>query len=101
MNISDESLRSVDRELLDQLVDGELSDTERQELLARLDAEPDGWRRCALAFLEAQSWRESLGPVAREAKPDGFPALAPAHMPNRSRRGPSVLALSGWAAGVL
>ena len=26
----------------------------------RLDSAPDGWRRCALAFLEAQSWGEAF-----------------------------------------
>ncbi len=40
----------------DRLVDGELSATERQELLTSLDSREDGWRRCALAFLEAQAW---------------------------------------------
>jgi anti-sigma factor RsiW len=45
-------------------VDGALSDTERRSLLARLEVEPDAWRRCALAFLEAQSWREALDPAA-------------------------------------
>jgi hypothetical protein len=49
---------------VDRLVDGELSDAERRALLARLDREPDGWRRCALAFLEAQCWREALDPLA-------------------------------------
>jgi hypothetical protein len=53
--------------LFDQLVDGELSDAERRRLLAVLDERPDGWRRCALAFLEAQSWRSDLGQLAREA----------------------------------
>lgn len=45
---------------LDRLVDGELSPAERRELVARLEAEPEGWRRLALAFLEAQAWREEL-----------------------------------------
>lgn len=48
-------------ELFDRLVDGELSEAERHELLKRLDESPQNWRRCALAFLEAQSWRESVG----------------------------------------
>ena len=43
--------------LFDRLVDGELSVAERHELLASLDKRPEGWRRCALAFLEAQSWK--------------------------------------------
>ena len=50
--------------LFDRLVDGELSGGERRALLESLDARPQGWRRCALAFLEAQSWRKEL----REAR---------------------------------
>lgn len=46
--------------LIDRLVDGELAGAARRELLLRLDAEPDGWRRCALAFLESQSLGEAL-----------------------------------------
>ncbi len=44
----------------DRLVDDELSDTERRQLLASLDDEPGGWRCCALAFLEAQAWRRTM-----------------------------------------
>jgi hypothetical protein len=51
----------------DRLVDGELSEPERRELLTSLDQEPDGWRRCALAFLEAQSWKEGIGALLRPA----------------------------------
>jgi len=53
--------------LIDRLVDGALPEPDRQRLLAALDG--DGWRRCALAFLEAQAWREALGPVARAGGP--------------------------------
>src|SRR5436853_3190476 len=49
---------------LDRLVDGSLPEAQRRELLAWLESEPDGWRRCALAFLEAQTWREAFAPVA-------------------------------------
>ena len=55
----------------DRLVDGELSDAERRQLLASLDDEPDGWRRCALAFLEAQQWQQSLAAVQRQANDSG------------------------------
>lgn len=44
----------------DRLVDGELPDDERRALIASLDDRPDGWRRCALAFLESQALREGL-----------------------------------------
>src|SRR5258708_18156362 len=57
----------------DRLVDGELPNGERRELLLRLETEPEGWRHCALAFLEAQSWRQAFGslvsPVAVAARP--------------------------------
>ncbi len=53
--------------LFDRLVDGELSDDERRRLIASLDDRPDGWRQCALAFLEAQSWRRQFTQVVRPA----------------------------------
>jgi hypothetical protein len=58
---------------LDRLVDGELSDAERRELLQRLEQAPAGWRRCALAFLESQAWREAIKSGERRAE-SGEPA---------------------------
>src|SRR5271169_215402 len=49
---------------VDLLVDGELSEADRRALLLQLEHEPDGWRRCALAFLEAQCWQAELGRIA-------------------------------------
>jgi hypothetical protein len=54
---------------IDRLVDGELNDAERRALLRSFDARPDGWRRCALAFLEAQSWGRTFQAMAREGEP--------------------------------
>jgi len=51
--------------LLDRLIDGELDEPARRQLLERLDIQPDGWRRCAMAFLEAQAWRQELGHLVR------------------------------------
>jgi hypothetical protein len=45
---------------LDRLADGELPAEDYRALLATLDAQPDGWRRCALALLEAQALRRDL-----------------------------------------
>jgi hypothetical protein len=87
--------------LFDRLVDGELSSGERRQLLASLDDRPDGWRRCALAFLEAQSWSEELGEFVRD------PADSPAasanfsllrSLPVAKKRGAAWLAI---AAGLL
>lgn len=57
-----------DSQLLDLLVDGELPNTERQALLAHLEHEPDGWRRCALAFLEAQTWQDEFRAILSSPK---------------------------------
>ena len=66
MSLSDEQRDAM---LIDQLVDGELSGDERRHLLASLEAQPDGWRRCALAFIEAQAWRSAMGSLVAEAPP--------------------------------
>jgi hypothetical protein len=67
MNPPKRDMTSDDDRRFDLLVDGELSPPERRDLLANLDDEPGGWRRCALAFLEAQAWREDLGALRQEA----------------------------------
>ena len=56
--------QALDPEVLDRLVDGELPETERRRLLGRLDRVPGGWRACAVAFLEAQCWREGMRSLA-------------------------------------
>ncbi len=70
---SAEAPTDADERLIDLLVDGELDDDRRRTLLAELDRRPDGWRRCALAFLEAQAWREGLGRL---------PSLPPGEVPS-------------------
>lgn len=45
---------------LDLLVDGELPEDQRTELLMQLDQREDGWKHCALRFLETQSWQSAL-----------------------------------------
>ena len=52
----------------DRLVDGELNEDEYRELLSSLDDEPGGWRRCAMAFLEAQAWSKELRAQHKEAE---------------------------------
>lgn len=60
-----------DQQLLDRLIDGELSPEARRDLLLRLEHESGGWRRCAMAFLEAQSWGQDFRSVLNE--PAGEP----------------------------
>ncbi len=52
---------TIERQI-DLLVDGELGENDRRALLRQLEDEPNGWRRCALAFLESQAWHETLIP---------------------------------------
>lgn len=73
MNLSDEQRDAM---LIDRLVDGELSGDERRHLLASLEAQPDGWRRCALAFVEAQTWRGAMGGLLRENAAPVEPSLS-------------------------
>lgn len=61
----------IDDATLDMLVDGELSEEERRRLLLSLEKTRDGWRRCALAFLEARSWKESVAEIPRQAPRPG------------------------------
>jgi hypothetical protein len=52
LNLADDANRWLDR-----LTDGELNPDEQRRLLAALETFPDGWRRCALTFVEAQTLR--------------------------------------------
>jgi len=67
----------------DRLVDGELDDEEYRELLATLDDRPEGWRRCALAFLEAQNWGNEFKGVLKETDPPKTLAHVPSRAANK------------------
>lgn len=92
----------LDDRQLDRLVDGELSSRERSELIASLDRCDQGWRRCALTFLEAQSWSAQFRELLDEGGSDRPVALAMATAtPHRG----AVATRTGWwlaiAAGLL
>ena len=53
-------INPLNDDLIDQIVDGALTPAQLRAAIDCLDREPDGWKRCALAFLEAQCWRESF-----------------------------------------
>ena len=76
--------------LLDRLVDGELSGSDRRQLLESFDKRPEGWRRCALAFLEAQSWREEMGQVARDRSSQTHESISPVSSILPSQKSPWV-----------
>jgi hypothetical protein len=78
----DKKLPPIDDEQFDLLVDGELPEAQRRRLLASLDETPGAWRRCALAFLETQSWKEELGRMASE-RPDEPPTVPARRLASR------------------
>lgn len=53
-------LTPTDETLVERLVDDDLNADERRELIYRLDETVDGWRFCALTFMEAQAFRSAL-----------------------------------------
>lgn len=101
MNLSDEQRDAM---LIDRLVDGELSNDERRQLLATLEAQPDGWRRCALAFVEAQAWRGAMGslvretPIVAEPKTLAASAVEAAAVSDAARKESSRSPLGTWLA---
>ncbi len=58
----------IQNDLLDRLVDGELPDGDYCTLIHRLDDSPDGWRRCALSFLEQQALQRDLKQMLKEGQ---------------------------------
>jgi hypothetical protein len=85
----------LDDRRFDRLVDGELTEEERRELLASLDDESGGWRRCALAFLQSQCWRDSFAAMMRQGIPGtaDVKATRASHSPWPGRLG-TILAMA-------
>lgn len=54
-----------DEVMLERLVDNELSEQERREILLKLETISNGWRSCAIAFLEAQTFKAALKDIAQ------------------------------------
>ena len=67
----------ADQATIERLIDGELTDGERRELLLWLEQEPDGWRRCALAFLEDRTFRQALSPAGSAPRALATPLSRP------------------------
>jgi hypothetical protein len=76
--------QALDPQVLDRLVDGEMPEAERRRVLSRLDRVPDGWRACALAFLESQCWREGMRGLAAASGAAAKPAVRPAAAAERA-----------------
>ena len=56
----------VHQDEIDLLAEGEIFGAEREQLLKKLDQDPDGWRRCALTLLETRALQSSFDQLAEE-----------------------------------
>lgn len=79
--------------LLDQLVDGELDEPRRRALLLQMEDQPAGWRECALAFLQAQEFGQSLSSIRFEEPPQTADVTSP-RTGDWRRRGGTLMALA-------
>lgn len=96
MIVPGDDLTALTDAQIDRLVDGDCDEAERRALILRLESEPDGWRRCALAFLEDQAWRSALGgPVA------AVPLVRQSPAPSRIRRSVAIVGRLAMAAGLI
>lgn len=72
-------------ELLDRLVDGELSPMEYRTVLEQLENSPIQWRRVGLAFLEAQTLRRSCQDWIVPTSPPSVVTATASNMPKARR----------------
>lgn len=59
-------LISVDQDVIDELVAGGLTDERYRLILEAIEAQPEKWRDCAIAFLEEQALEDDLKALVRE-----------------------------------
>ena len=93
-------LTPISDDFIDRIVDGELP-RELREAVAILDQHPEGWKRCGLAFLESQCWRESLRTL-----PQPTTYSLTSQSPLLRRSAPSLIGARHWlrspiAAGII
>jgi hypothetical protein len=85
---------------LDRLVDGSLPPSEYRAFLASLDEEPGAWRKCALAFLEAQALSQELGSLV-PAAPTPVKSVSPTNQRASWKNAALALAMAASFAGAL
>jgi hypothetical protein len=101
-----ESCPVVDQALIDRIVDGRMTPGELRAAVDRLERDPDGWKRCALAFLESQVLNESFRTLGRPQTNDaGGPAILlrlapPRHARHRWLRTVAAAAVVGAAFAI-
>ena len=94
-----EEINPINNQFIDRIVDGALTPVELRAAIGRLDHEPDGWKRCAVAFLEAHSWRDSFrtleepATTLRASRSLSLPSAARARARSRWIHGPIAAAI--------
>lgn len=88
-------------ESIDLLIDGELTSGESGRLLQRLEVEENGWRHCALAYIEDQQWASAIQQHAEEAGQEQREALSNGtcdilQAPSDKQLGRSRFRAAGW-----
>ncbi len=98
MNLSalSDNEETLTDELLDRLVDGELSPAEHRAVLEQLENSPIQWRRVGLAFLEAQTLRRTCQDWIAPTIPAVMMTPTTKNIPH-SRRGVTHFLLTGAA----
>jgi len=71
---------------IDRLVDGELTDDDTRAILSAMDRDPDGWRRCALAFVESQAIGRDVRGITAESLNSRANVVTPVPLRDVSRK---------------
>jgi hypothetical protein len=87
----------LDDNFIDRIVEGGLTPAQLRAAIDRLEGQPDGWKRCALAFLEAQCWGEAFRALDEPAGSRGEVAML--SLPTCER--PKVRPVGRWRRRVL
>ncbi|MEQ1906233.1 MAG: hypothetical protein ABL888_18760 [Pirellulaceae bacterium] len=90
LQIIDEKIAS---DLIDLLVADELDESHRTRLIHWLEESPERWRKCGLAFLEAQIWQASFHEIAT----DKIVAIQPVVL----QTAPKALTRNNWVGAVV
>jgi hypothetical protein len=87
MKQSEPEGKLVDDALIDRIVDGEMTAEEFRAAVLRIESDPDGWKRCALAFVEARVWSDSMRALGQTQKNDPMGLALPRSGPAAKRAG--------------
>jgi len=108
---------TIDWQELDRLVDGRLGEDEYRQLICQIDSNPNGWKQCALAFLEHQALEKELSAFASDPSCRMLPCMgsilaekemgledaiaAPSTLPSRNQANHWGSAVFGWVSMAL